>query len=104
MANDENRQKLSQLAERAWSDEKLRNELLADPMPLLQQEGIDIPKGFDIAVLADKDSISFNYVPQKAADGAELPDAALESMVGGAMYLTFTFKLVAVKTVSWAHD
>lgn len=100
MANDENRQKLSQLAERAWSDENLRNELLADPMPLLQKEGIEIPKGFDVAVLADKDSISFNYVPQRTADGAELPAEALENVVGG---LTFVFKLVAVKTVSWAH-
>ena len=101
MAIDENRQKLSQLAERAWSDEKLRNELLADPMPLLLQEGIEVPKGFDVAVLADKDSISFNYVPQKTAGGAELPEETLENVVGG---LTFVFKLVAVKTVSWAHD
>jgi hypothetical protein len=98
MSNDENRKKLSQLAERAWADEKLRNELLGDPMPLLQQNGIEIPKGFDVEVLASKDSISFNYTPQRPANGAELPESTLDGVVGG--YLVFTFKLVAVKTIS----
>lgn len=96
--NEENRQKLSQLAERAWANETLRNELLSDPAPVLQRDGIEIPKGFDVQVRSDKDSVSFNFVPQTAASG-ELPESALENVTGG---LTFIFKLVAVKTVSWS--
>jgi hypothetical protein len=98
--NEENRQKLSQLAERAWTNETLRNELLSDPTPVLQKDGIEIPKGFDVQVRSDKDSVSFNFVPQTTPNG-ELPDSALENVTGG---LTFIFKLIAVKTVSWSSE
>jgi hypothetical protein len=33
---------------------------------------------------------------------SEVTNEQLETMIGG--FLTFTFKLVAVKTISWAHD
>jgi hypothetical protein len=33
---------------------------------------------------------------------SEVTTEQLEKLVGG--FLAFTFKLVAVKTVSWAHD
>ncbi len=104
--NEENRKKLSLLAERAWTNEALRNELLTDPMHVIQRDGIEIPEGFDVEALADKESISFNLVPQKHEDAGELSESKLETVTGGApssggvIYLTFTFKLVAVKTVS----
>jgi hypothetical protein len=104
--NEENRQKLSQLAERAWTNEALRKELLSDPTLVIKENGIEIPKGFDVEALADKESISFNLVPQKQQDASELSDSNLEAITGGTgksggtMYLVFTFKLVAVKTVS----
>ena len=35
--NEENRQKLSQLAERAWTNETLKNELLTEPTLAIQK-------------------------------------------------------------------
>ena len=100
--NEENRKKLSELAERAWTDETLMNELLSDPAPVLQKNGIEIPEGQDVKVVADKESVSFNFVPQNSETGEELSDSALAAVAGGTTFLTFTFKLVAVKTVSWS--
>jgi hypothetical protein len=104
--NEENRQKLSQLAERAWTNEALKNELLSDPKRVIHENGIETPEGFDIEAVADRESISFNLVPQKQQDTGELSESNLEAVTGGtsnsgggAVYLVFTFKLVAVKTV-----
>ena len=50
----------------------------------------------------------YNYTPEEIAATAEarsgdtISDEDLEQVTGG--FLTFTFKLVAVKTISWAHD
>ena len=48
-------------------------------------------------VVADKDSFSFQFQPQKpAGEGAELPESALSSVVGGGKYLTITLTQVYV--------
>ena len=107
--NEENRQKLSQLAERAWANETLKNELLTEPTLAIQKDGIEIPEGFDVEVLSDKESISFNLVPRKLENPGELSDGALANVTGGTSnsksgsngsskgqtFLVFTFKSVA---------
>ena len=58
----------------------------------------------DIATHAETHTIAAHASPH-----AELVTRQLDEVIGGtgasgAMFLTFTFKLVAVKTVGWAHD
>lgn len=45
MANEEIRQRLSQVVKRVCSDEQLKQRLLKDPEPLLRENGIEIPEG-----------------------------------------------------------
>ena len=101
MPNEENEKKLSQLVKRAWSDEKLKERLLNDPTAVLRENGIEIPAGLEARVVEDKDSVSFQFQPEKpTGDVTKLTASDLSSVVGGTAakpFLTFTFKLVAVK-------
>jgi hypothetical protein len=105
MSNEQTEEKLSQLASRASTDQNFKQKLVNDPAPLLRENGIEIPEGAEPRVLADKESISFEFVPQQSS-GAELTESALSAVTGGdatgATFLKFEFKLVAVKTVSWS--
>lgn len=105
MANEEIRQRLSQVVKRVCSDEQLKQRLLKDPEPLLRENGIEIPEGMKPRVVVDKESISFEFVPQ-TAESDELTENALGAVVGGGTntkssststpnpYLTFTFNTV----------
>jgi hypothetical protein len=93
-------EKLSQIVSRAASDETLKNRLLNDTTNLLAEHGVEIPAGTVAHAALDNNSITLRFEPQTSADGTEeLTESALASAVGG---LVFTFKLVAVKTVSWS--
>lgn len=92
-------EKLAQLVRQAWNDKALQATLLSDPTPYLRQNGIKIPEGVAARLQVDKDTISLRFEPRRPADGqSELSESALNNVVGG---LVFTFKLVAVKTVSY---
>jgi hypothetical protein len=95
---------LSQLVSRAASDEALKNRLLNDTTNLLVENGVEIPAGTVAHAALENDAITFRFEPPTSADSAEeLNESALANAVGGAgMFLVFTFKLVAVKTVSWS--
>jgi len=93
-------EKLSQIVSRAASDETLKNRLLNDTTNLLAEHGVEIPAGTVAHAALDNNSITLRFDPQTSADGTEeLTESALASAVGG---LVFTFKLVAVKTISWS--
>lgn len=53
-----------------------------------------------VAVRAESETCCTAYSPWLAALAAAQP----EDEVSGKMFLSFTFKLVAVKTVSWSDD
>jgi hypothetical protein len=100
MLTDQDQDKISELVKRAAADKKLQKSLLDDPSEFLRNNGIAIPQGLEATVATDKDSLTLRLQPQRpAGDNAELTDSALNNVVGG--YLTFMFKLVAVKTISW---
>jgi hypothetical protein len=82
IATQENRQKWSQLVTRAWADETLKRRLLSDPMPLLREQGIEIPAGVEVHVVQDKDTISCMLQTQQLADG-ELTQGELSGVAGG---------------------
>jgi hypothetical protein len=82
MASQENQKKWSQLVTRAWADETLKQRLLSDPMPLLLEQGIEIPAGVEAHVVQDKDTISCMLQTQQLADG-ELTQGELSGVAGG---------------------
>ena len=94
------------MASRASTDQNFKQKLVNDPAPLLRENGIEIPEGTEPRVVADKESISFQFVPQQSPNGTELTESALSAVTGGdstgVIFLRFDFKLVAVKTVSWS--
>ncbi len=95
--------KLSKLVSQAASDETLKTRLLHDTTNVLMENGIEIPAGTEPQATLDNDSITFRFAPQNGT--SQLSESDLSQAVGGAkgqMYLVFTFKLVAVKTVSWS--
>src|SRR5262245_46798052 len=95
-------EKLAQLVRQAWADKTLQATLLKDPTPYLRQNGIKVPEGLEARLQVEKDTVTLRFEPQRPASGqSELSESALSNVTGG---LVFTFKLVAVKTVSWAHD
>jgi hypothetical protein len=100
MSNEQTEKKLSQLASRASTDQNFKQKLVNDPAPLLRENGIEIPGGTEPRVVADKESISFEFVPQQSSS-AELAESALSAVAGGSasgvIFLRFDFKLVAVK-------
>ena len=71
LADPQNQQKWAQLVTRAWADESLKQRLLNDPAPLLQEYGIDTPAGVELRVVQDKDTIACMFQPQMLAGGTD---------------------------------
>jgi hypothetical protein len=110
IGSEEIRQKLEQLVQRACSDSQLKQRLLNDPESVLRENGVEIPAGTKPRVVMNKDSVSFEFLPQTTGDDAELTENAMSTVVGGGtnstssststhQYLTFTFKQVFVTSV-----
>ena len=81
LADQQNQQKWAQLVTRAWADESLKQRLLNDPAPLLQEYGIETPAGLELRVVQDKDVIACMVQPQMLA--GELTPSQLSGVVGG---------------------
>jgi hypothetical protein len=106
MSSEEMKSKLSQLVNRASTDERLKEGLLNHPMPLLKENGIEVPEGTEVRVVADKDTITFSFEPTKQGESTELSEGALSSVAGGAphpvsgkqpiVYLRYTMTNVTV--------
>ena len=79
IATLEDQRKWTQLVKRAWTDEKLKQQLLSDPAPLLREHGIAIPTGADVRVVQDKDTVACIVEPVKS----ELNASDLSGVVGG---------------------
>ncbi len=50
MTRTEIGKKWNHLVARAWSDDDLRSRLLRDPVPVLKENGIDLPQGVHVNV------------------------------------------------------
>jgi hypothetical protein len=103
MSNEETREKLSQLVNRASVDERLRNRLLNDPTALFRENGLEIPAGLEARVVADKGSVTIELPQKPGGEGTELTEGALSNVAGGTgrgtgnnptLYLTFKMTTV----------
>jgi hypothetical protein len=58
------RKKVAKVIAMAWSDESFKEKLLSDPRAVLEANGIDVPEGFKIKMLEEKDDTRFFILPQ----------------------------------------
>jgi hypothetical protein len=82
----ESQQKWSDLVKRARTDERLKQQLLEDPTPVLLREGIDIPEGAQVRVVEARPHLYCIFETPRAAAaaaGAELTADDLSSVTGG---------------------
>jgi hypothetical protein len=95
MLNRDTEEKLADLAQRVWKSRKIPMALLNTPTVYLEENGIEVPAGFEVQVLSNRDWISFQFQPPSLAGGhnkqSRLPShqAAKELIV-----LRYEFKLV----------
>lgn len=73
---------MTNIVSMAWNDAAFKERLLADPMATLKAEGVSIPKGLEIRVVENTDSL-FNLViparPQASNDAFLHLDSSDES-------------------------
>ena len=68
------------LVSEAWSDEDLKQRLIADPANVLQEHGIEVPEGIELKVMEDTDEVRHLVLPASPSDG--LSDEELTCSVG----------------------
>lgn len=73
-------QKMGQLWARCWSDASFKAQLLADPMGVLQAQGLDVPAGLQLVVLEDSPTQVHWVIPARPS---QLSDADLEGVAAG---------------------
>lgn len=92
----------NQLVIRAYEDEAFRQQLLADPKTIYEQElGTNIPESFKIEVVEEQPNTIYMVLPRKTEEvGAEgeLSDEALEAVAGGTGFIASKKKWVIAWT------
>ena len=81
----EHGKKMSQIIAKCWADEAFKRKLLADPAATLKAEGVELPAGRSVKVLADDDKVHHLVIPAKSSD---MSDAELEEVTGGGIVHT----------------
>ena len=71
-----------QIVAKAWADKKYKKRLLADPVAVLEENGLAVPVGMKIKVVENTDKLCTLILPLNP-DEAELTDAELKSVTGG---------------------
>jgi hypothetical protein len=69
---------------RAWSDEGFKKQLLANPIEVLKENGIDLPPEVAVKVVEDSAKIIHLILPNKPT---ELSDEDLDQVAGGALLI-----------------
>jgi hypothetical protein len=65
------------LVAQVWSDEDLKQRLIADPRAVLQEHGIEVPDDVELRVVEDTDEIRHLVLPPNPSD--DLSDEDLTS-------------------------
>ena len=77
----------NKLVVKAYEDEAFRQELIANPKKIYEQElGTNIPDSLTIQVLEEQPNTVYMVLPRKAEEAGaegELSDEALEAVAGG---------------------
>jgi len=80
MSQEIQKQMLHQILARCWTDAAFKARLLADPVAVLQAEGVRVPAGVQLRVLENTAQVAYLVIPSRPAD---LSDQVLNDVVGG---------------------
>ncbi|MBW4428470.1 MAG: NHLP leader peptide family RiPP precursor [Nostoc desertorum CM1-VF14] len=73
------------LIARAWQDESFKKELINNPRSAFEKEGITLPESIEVRVVEESPNTLYLVLPVQPSETAELSDAELESVAGGAI-------------------
>ena len=82
MEHEEQGRKIEKIIAKAWMDEGFKQRLLSDPVTSLKEEGVEIPPGVEVRVMADTDNLRHLVLPLKPSS-KELLDKELARIVAG---------------------
>ena len=66
----------------AWFDDRFKAKLLADPIVVFKENGIELPEGVEVKVLENTEKVIHLTLPPKP-DASELSDDDLDKVAGG---------------------
>jgi len=68
MNREEHAKAISRIVAKCWMDEDYKKHFVADPVKVLEDEGIEVPEGVKIRVLEDKPDERSFILPAKPDD------------------------------------
>ena len=81
MNTDPSSQRWSQVVSKSWSDAAFRKRLVAEPMIVLKEQGINVPPGVQVKVVEDTPTLCHLTLPAKPNHARS--EAELEAVSGG---------------------
>jgi Nitrile hydratase, alpha chain len=57
--------KMGHVIVKAWTDEVFKQRLLTNPMQVLQEEGVEVPKGMEVRAVENTEKVFNLVIPQK---------------------------------------
>ena len=82
-----------QIVARTWQDDAFKKRLLANPMAVLNEQGIGVPAGVQLRVVENSDKVLHLTLPAKPREG-ELSETELAGVAGGVVALVQTLSKV----------
>ncbi len=71
---------MQKIIARCWEDEEFKKRLIADPVKILDAEGVDVPDGISIRVVEDSEQVRTLIIPPAPS---HLDDDQLNGITGG---------------------
>lgn len=82
MNEGEQEKKIQQIIAKAWTDEGFKQRLLSDAGAVFKEEGLEIPEGVEVRMVANTDKVIHFVLPVKPVDD-ELSNEQLTAIAGG---------------------
>ena len=74
---------MSRLFSACWRDGELKARLIADPISVLAEFGLNVPEGMDVKVVENTDNCIHITLPSNPSADAEISDEELAAAAGG---------------------
>jgi hypothetical protein len=71
---------MGKLVSKVWSDDALKQRLIANPTEVLREQGLNVPPGVKIEVHEDSDAVRHIVIPKRPG---QLSDEQLDLVAGG---------------------